>query len=134
MRVGLYVRPALLVLVLCLVYEPGFASGLLPAPSVQAILYQDSQDWFWCADQAMGFIVPLLVLFCGLGSRIAAGCERLSGKRRLLGIALFAIAYTIIDFSLNLPLAFWESRFPTRASRARSTRWRRGRVLRARRS
>jgi len=56
----------------------------------------------------MGFIIPLVVLFCGLGSRIAAGCIRLSGNRRLLGIALFAIAYATIDFSLNLPLAFWE--------------------------
>ena len=108
MRVGLYVRPAFLVFVLCLVSESGFASGLLPEPSVQAIHYQNSQDWFWCADQALGFIVPLVVLFCGLGSRIARGCYRLSGNRRLLGIALFAIAYATIDFSLNLPLAFWE--------------------------
>src|SRR5580693_804315 len=96
MRVGLYVRPAFLVLVLCLVSESGLASGLLPEPSVQAIHYQNSQDWFWCADQALGFIVPLVVLFSGLGSRIARGCYRLSRNRRLLGIALFAIAYATI--------------------------------------
>jgi STE24 endopeptidase len=108
MKVGLNVRLAFMVLVPCLVFEPGFASGLLPEPSAQAIDYQNSQDWFWCADQAMGFLIPLVVLFCGLGSRIARGCIRLSGNRRLLGIALFAIAYATIDFSLSLPLAFWE--------------------------
>jgi STE24 endopeptidase len=108
MKVEFYVRPALLVLGLCVVSEPGFASGLLPEPSAQAIEYQNSQDWFWWADQAMSFIVPLVVLFCGLGSRIAAGCYRLSGNRRLPSIALFAVAYATIDFSLNLPLAFWE--------------------------
>jgi STE24 endopeptidase len=108
MNVGLNARPLFLVLVPCLVSEPAFASGLLPEASAQAIHYQNSQDWFWCADQAIGFVIPLVVLFSGLGNRIAQGCIHLSGNRRLLGIALFAIAYATIDFSLNLPLAFWE--------------------------
>jgi hypothetical protein len=108
MNVGLNVRLLFLALVLCLVSEPGFASGLLPEASARAIHYQNSQDWFWCADQAMGFVIPLVVLFSGLGNRIARGCIRLSGNRRFLGIAMFAIAYATLDFSLNLPLAFWE--------------------------
>jgi Zn-dependent protease with chaperone function len=84
------------------------ASGLLPAPTAQAIRYQNSQDWFWCADQAMGLLVPLAVLLSGLASRLADRCRRLSGGRWFLTIVLFALAYATIDFSVNLPLAFWE--------------------------
>ncbi len=85
------------------------ASSILPSPTADAIQYQDYQDWFWCADLAMGLLVPLLVLFSGLGARIAAQCRRLSGDRWFLSIGLFAVAYCIVDFALNLPLAFWES-------------------------
>jgi STE24 endopeptidase len=96
------------VLLNCIASEPSAASSLLPAPTTEAIRYQNYQDWFWCADQAMGLFVPLLILFSGWGARIAARCRRLSGDRWFLTIVLFAAAYCIIDFALNLPLAFWE--------------------------
>lgn len=95
-------------LLLCLVFGTSIASGLLPAPTTQAIRYQNSQDWFWCADQAMGLLVPLAVLLSGLASRLADRCRRLSGGNWFLTIVLFALAYATIDFSVNLPLAFWE--------------------------
>jgi STE24 endopeptidase len=105
---GLSLRPLVLVLSLCVVSGSSFASSLLPEPTAPAIRYQNLQDWFWCADQAMGLVVPLFVLFSGLGGRLAERCRRLTGNRWFLAIALFAIAYATIDFLLNLPLAFWE--------------------------
>jgi STE24 endopeptidase len=105
---GLSSRRLVLVLSLSFVSGSSFASSLLPEPTAQATRYQYLQDWFWCADQAMGLVVPLLVLFSGLGSRLAERFSRLTGKSWFLAIALFAIAYATIDFSLNLPLAFWE--------------------------
>ena len=108
MSAGLRFSRTFLVLSLCLVPVASVASGLLPEPTSQAIQYQNSQDWFWCADQLMGLAIPLLVLFSGLAGRLADRCYRLSGNRWFPAIALFAIAYATIDFSLNLPLAFWE--------------------------
>jgi STE24 endopeptidase len=93
----------------CLAASPSVASGLLPAPTAQAIQYQNYQDWFWCADEAMGLLVPLLMLFSGWGARIVDRCRHLSGERWFLTIGLFAVVYCIIDFALNLPLAFWQS-------------------------
>jgi STE24 endopeptidase len=106
---GFRVGIAFVVLWSCLASSPSVAFGLLPAPSVQAIQYQNYQDWFWCADEAMGLIVPLVLLFSGLGVRICDQCRRLSGNRWFLTIGLFAAAYCTIYFALNLPLAFWES-------------------------
>jgi STE24 endopeptidase len=96
------------VLSVCLAPGASVASGLLPDPTSQAIQYQSSRDWFWCADQVMGLAVPILVLFSGLAGRLAERSYRLTGNRWFAAIALFAIAYATIDFSLNLPLAFWE--------------------------
>jgi STE24 endopeptidase len=108
MSAGLRCSRIFLVLSVGLVPVASVASGLLPEPTSQAIRYQNSQDWFWCADHLMGLGVPLLVLFSGLAGRLADRCYRLSGNRCFQAIALFAIAYATIDFSLNLPLAFWE--------------------------
>jgi STE24 endopeptidase len=108
MSAGLRFSPMFFPLTLCLVPVAGVASSLLPEPTSQGIRYQNSQDWFWCADHVMGLAVPLLVLFSGLAGRLAKRCYRLSRERWFLAIALFAIAYATIDFSLNLPLAFWE--------------------------
>jgi STE24 endopeptidase len=108
MSAGLRFSRMFSLLSLCLVPVASVASGLLPEPTSQAIQYQNSQDWFWCADHLMGLAVPLLVLFSGLAGRVADRCYRLSGNRWFPAIALFAIAYATIDFSLKLPLAFWE--------------------------
>ena len=108
MSAGLRSSRMFWVLPLCLVPVASIASGLLPEPTSQAIRYQNSQDWFWCADHLMGLAIPLLVLFSGLAARLADWCYRLSGNRWFLAIAFFAITYATIDFSLNLPLAFWE--------------------------
>jgi STE24 endopeptidase len=101
-------RRVVVALSLYLASGTGLASGLLPQPTPQAIHYQQSQDWFWCADQAMGLLVPLVVLFSGLAGRVADRCRRLSGNRWFPAIVLFAIAYAGVDFVLNLPLAYWE--------------------------
>jgi len=108
MSTGLRFSPMPTALSLCLVPVASVASSLLPEPTSQAIQYQNSQDWFWSADHVMGLAVPLLVLFSGVAGRLAKRCYRLSRDRWFLAIALFAIAYATIDFSLNLPLAFWE--------------------------
>jgi STE24 endopeptidase len=108
MSIGLRFFPLFLALTLCLVSVASVASSPLPEPTSQAIQYQKSQDWFWCADHLMGLAVPLLVLFSGLAGRLAKRCLRMSHERWFLAITLFAIAYATIDFSLNLPLAFWE--------------------------
>jgi hypothetical protein len=124
---GLSLRPLVLVLSLCVVSGSSFPSSLLPEPTASAIRYQNLQDWFWCADQAMGLVVPPFVLFSGLGGRLAERCRRLTGNRWFLAIALFAIAYATIDFLLNLPLAFWEGYVPSIASgsaRSRPGFWR----------
>ena len=81
MSAGLRSSRMLLVLPLCLVPVASIASGLLPEPTSQAIRYQHSQDWFWCADHLMGLAIPLLVLFSGLAARLADWCYRLSGNR-----------------------------------------------------
>jgi STE24 endopeptidase len=108
MSARLSFSPMFLALSLCLAPVASVATSLLPEPTSQAIQYQNSQDWFWCADHLMGLVVPLFVLFSGLAGRLAKQCYRLSGDRWFLAIALFAIAYATIDFSLNLPLGFWE--------------------------
>lgn len=101
-------RPGIVALSLCVASGVILASGLFPQPTPSAIQYQQSQDWFWCANQAMGFLVPLVFLFSGLVGKLADRCRRLSGNRWLLTIALFAIAYGSADFLLNLPLACCE--------------------------
>src|SRR5271170_7532450 len=84
LRVGL----AFFVLWSCLATSPSAASGFLPAPTAPAIQYQNYQDWFWCADEAMALVVPLLILFSGWGARIVDRCRRLSGGRWFLTIGL----------------------------------------------
>src|SRR5450631_4854560 len=79
---------ALIALWSCLAHGSSAASELLPAPTAQAIQYQNYQDWFWCADEAMGLIVPLLILFSGWGARITKKCRRLRGERWFLTIGL----------------------------------------------
>src|SRR5271168_4603913 len=61
----------------------------------------------WAAFQLLALAIPLLILFTGLGARLRALCESISGRRWFWTVTLFACAYLFLAALIVLPLDFY---------------------------
>jgi Zn-dependent protease with chaperone function len=87
---------------------PAFADEPLPVPqpTPEALAYHHGQNLFWLADQALGFIVPAVILFTGWSAGLTGWARRVTGGRWYPTLVLYGILYSVIVFIVALPLAY----------------------------
>ncbi len=79
----------------------------VPDPSDKALSYYRTGTMLWVVDNLWGLLVPALFLFTGWSARLRTWAARL-GRRWFFTIALYFVAFSVLTFLLNLPLAFYE--------------------------
>jgi len=79
----------------------------VPAPTTKALSYYHSGTVLWVVDNLWGLLVPALFLFTGLSARLRTWAARL-GRRWFFTIALYFVAFSVLMFLINLPLAYYE--------------------------
>jgi STE24 endopeptidase len=83
------------------------ATVAVPEPSVLAVRYHRSGNVLWAAATVLDLLLPAVLLFAGLSARIRRGAGRIARGRRLLTIALYAVAYILIQALVFLPLSWY---------------------------
>lgn len=78
----------------------------VPAPSPKAVRFYETGVRLWFVGRAWGLAVPALFLFTGLSSRIRRLVSA-KGRPWSVEVALFAVAFLAVEFSLNLPLRYY---------------------------
>lgn len=78
----------------------------IPSPSEKAIQYQKNKVIVWSVRTLLGFIIPALFLFLGW-SRGIRNWAMGKNTNFIIILALYFIAYSLIDSLLNLPLDFY---------------------------
>lgn len=78
----------------------------VPAAAPNALAYHRAQDWFWLADQALSFLLPLVILFTGWSARLTGWARRVTGGRWYPTLVLYTILYLGISFVVGLPLSY----------------------------
>jgi STE24 endopeptidase len=100
-------RTVTVLLLLCLASVALGAEPLpVPAAAPNALAYHRAQDWFWLADQALSFLLPLVILFAGWSARLTGWARRVTGGRWYPTLALYTILYLGISFIVELPLSY----------------------------
>lgn len=94
-------------LTLCAAFSAVGAEPLpVPVPSPEALAYHHQQDLFWLADQALGFVVPALILFMGWSAGLAGWARRVTGGRWYPTLALYGMLYMLITGVIELPMSY----------------------------
>jgi Zn-dependent protease with chaperone function len=78
----------------------------VPAPTAEALAYHRGQDLFWLADQALGFIVPIIFLFAGWSAGLSGWARRVTGGRWYPALALYGALYILIVSLIELPMSY----------------------------
>jgi uncharacterized protein YyaL (SSP411 family)/Zn-dependent protease with chaperone function len=79
----------------------------VPEPSPRARRYHRTGNVLWLVNVAWGLSLPALWLLSGAAARLRGWAER-HGRRWPLVLVLFFAAYTVVNFVLSLPLAYYE--------------------------
>jgi len=79
----------------------------VPEPTEKALSYYRTGTILWVVDNVWGLLVPALFLFTGFSARIRTWAARLS-RRWFLTIALYFVAFSLLTFLVDLPLAYYE--------------------------
>src|SRR3954463_12708402 len=79
----------------------------VPDPSDKALSYYRTGTILWVVDNLWGLLVPALFLFTGWSARVRTWAARL-GRRWFFTIALYFVAFSVVTFLFDLPLAFYE--------------------------
>lgn len=79
----------------------------VPPNSAAADAYALQAELAWAAVQAVGLLVPALLLFTGLGARLRSLCARWTGGRGYATLTLFAALYLLLAGLAVLPLRWW---------------------------
>ncbi len=87
---------------------PAFGADPLPVPqpTPEALAYHHGQDLFWLADQALGFLLPAIILFTGWSGGLMRWSRRVTGGRWYPTLALYSMIYVVIAFIVELPLSY----------------------------
>ncbi len=100
----------LAIAILLLFYMAPVALGADPLPvppaAPTALAFHRAQDLFWLADQALSFLLPLVILFTGWSARLTGWARRVTGGRWYPTLALYTILYLGISFVVGLPLSY----------------------------
>jgi Zn-dependent protease with chaperone function len=101
-HVGLWALAALLLA------APAFGADPLPVPepTPEALAYHHGQDLFWLADQALGYLLPAIILFTGWSAGLMHWSRGITRGRWYPTLALFSVIYLIIAFIVELPLSY----------------------------
>lgn len=78
----------------------------VPAPTATALSYYRTGNVLWVAETIWILAVPALILLTGVSARLRTSARRV-GRRWLLAAILYIAAYLLLDYSLNLPVAFY---------------------------
>jgi Zn-dependent protease with chaperone function len=79
----------------------------VPEPSALAVRYHRSGNVVWAAATVLDLLLPAALLFAGLSARVRRTAERLARGRRFATIALYAVAYVVIQALVFLPLGWY---------------------------
>ncbi len=83
------------------------AEVAVPEPSALAVQYHRSGNVLWAAATVLDLLLPAALLFTGLSARVRRSAERLARSRRFATIALYAVAYVLIQALVFLPLSWY---------------------------
>jgi Zn-dependent protease with chaperone function len=83
------------------------AEVVVPEPSALAVQYHRSGNVLWAAATVLDLLLPAALLFTGLSTRVRRTAERLASGRRFATIALYAVAYVLIQALFFLPLSWY---------------------------
>lgn len=78
----------------------------VPVPSPEALAYHHWQDMFWLGEQALGFLIPLVLLFTGWSARLTGWARRATGGRWYPTLALYGVLYLVITTVIGLPESY----------------------------
>jgi STE24 endopeptidase len=79
----------------------------VPEPSDLAVRYHRSGNVLWAGATILDLLVPAALLFTGLSGRVRNLAARLGRSRRFATIAIYAIAYVLIQALVFLPLSWY---------------------------
>lgn len=101
-------RLAIALLPIALKASAAFGAEPVPIPAAppEALAYHRGQDWFWLADQALSFLLPLVILFTGWSTRLTGWARRIARGRWYPTLALYTVLYLLIAFLVGLPLSY----------------------------
>ena len=83
------------------------AQVAVPEPSALAVRYHRSGNVLWATATVLDLLLPAALLFTGLSARVRRAAERLARGRRFATIALYAVAYVLIQALVFLPLSWY---------------------------
>jgi Zn-dependent protease with chaperone function len=79
----------------------------VPPPSEKALSYYRSGNVLWVVNLIWGILIPCLFLFTGFSARIRTWARKL-GRKWFFIIGVYFIIFTLINFTLDLPLSYYE--------------------------
>ena len=79
----------------------------VPEPSDLAVRYHRSGNLLWAGATLLDLLVPAALLFIGFSARVRSLAARLARGRRFATIAVYAIAYVVIQAMVFLPLSWY---------------------------
>jgi Zn-dependent protease with chaperone function len=83
------------------------AQVTVPEPSPLALRYYGSGNVLWGVETALSLLIPLLLLYSGISSRLRSLAFRW-GRAWLPSLMLYALLFTLVTGVLSLPLAYYE--------------------------
>jgi STE24 endopeptidase len=83
------------------------AEVAVPEPSALAVRYHRSGNVLWAGATVLDLLLPAALLFTGLSTRVRRVAGRLARGRRFATIALYAVAYVLIQALVFLPLSWY---------------------------
>jgi Zn-dependent protease with chaperone function len=78
----------------------------VPAATDLAMRYHRTGNILWGIDTGFGLLLPALLLFSGLSSRIRTLAQRV-GRRWLGTLVVYALLFTVVTAVLTLPLSYY---------------------------
>jgi len=78
----------------------------VPAPTPLALRYHRTGNVLWAVETGLGLLLPALLLFTGVSSRLRTLAQRI-GRRWLATLILYAVLFTLTSALLTLPLAYY---------------------------
>jgi Zn-dependent protease with chaperone function len=79
----------------------------VPEPTPEALSYYRSGNVLWVISNVWGLLIPSLILFAGVSTRLRTWAQRL-GRKWFFTIGLYFIAFTVIVFLVDLPLSYYQ--------------------------
>ncbi len=80
---------------------------VVPETSEKAMRYYRSGNVLWWVNLLISLLIPVLFLWSGFSARLRSWAMGL-GKKWFLALAVYLVAFNLINYLLNLPLAYYQ--------------------------